>query len=43
MLVDIVVGLIAVTGLLAAGRLLFLLFYGWVALEVDRHRKDGAD
>ena len=42
MLVNVVVGLIAVTGLLAAGRLLFLLFYGWVALEVDRGRRDAA-
>lgn len=43
MLLNVVVGLIAVTGLLAAGRLLFLFLYGWVALELDRYRRDAAD
>jgi hypothetical protein len=43
MLVEIAVGLIGVAGLLALGRLTFILFYGWVAIAVDKHREDSAD
>ena len=43
MLVEIVIALIGVVGLLALGRLTFILFHGWVAIEVEKHREDSAD
>jgi len=35
----IVVGLIGVAVLFAVCKLAFVLFYGWVAIEVDKHRE----
>lgn len=43
MLLKAAIGLIAVASLIALGRLLFVLLYGWVALEVEKHRVDSAD
>ena len=43
MIQAIMIGLLAVVVLLALGRVLYIWAYGWVAKEVDQHRRYSGD